>query len=124
MRGALIAAAYQAFAFYLLPVSSHERYLYPLLGFLLPVALIDRRWLWLYVPISITFTLNLLTVAPPTDRYQDRWVYSDFGAWFGMLNTAMFAAFTAVLVREVWGRVRGIEPNQGEAQLESPVPSS
>lgn len=103
LRGTLIAAAYQAFAFYLLPVASHERYLYPFLGFLLPVALLDRRWLWLYVPVSLTFTLNLLTVAPPADRFQDRWVYSEFGAWVAMFHTAAFAAFTGVLVHGVVG---------------------
>src|SRR5205809_331186 len=45
IRGALIASAYLAFAFYMLPTSTHERYLYPFVALLLPVALLDRRWL-------------------------------------------------------------------------------
>lgn len=73
LAGGLIAAAYMAFAFYMLPTSSHERYLYPFLGLLLPVAIARRRWLWLYVPASITFTANLLVVAPPVHSWAGRW---------------------------------------------------
>ena len=38
LRGALVAAAYLAFAFYLLPVSTHDRYLYPFFALLLPLS--------------------------------------------------------------------------------------
>ena len=60
LRGTLVAAAYMVFAFYVLPTSSHERYRFPLLGLLLPVVVAKPRWLWLYLPISATFTVNLL----------------------------------------------------------------
>jgi Gpi18-like mannosyltransferase len=99
LRFALIAAAYQAFAFYALPIASHERYLYPFLAFLLPVAVIDRRWLWLYVPLSATFFLNLFVVAPPIAGLADRWVYNAFGPSIAVANMVMFAAFTVVLAR-------------------------
>jgi Gpi18-like mannosyltransferase len=104
LRGALIAAAYQSFAFYALPVGSHERYLYPMLVFLLPVALIERRWLLLYAAVSLTLFLNLVTVAPPMVDLRDRWVYSAFGVWVAIVNMALFTAFTVVLVREIMGR--------------------
>jgi Gpi18-like mannosyltransferase len=103
LRFLLIAAAYQAFAFYALPIASHERYLYPFFAFLLPVAVLDRRWLWLYVPLSVTFFLNLVVVAPPIEALMDRWVYSVFGVYVAGVNMALFAAFTVVLVREVAG---------------------
>lgn len=106
LAGALVAAAYQAFAFYLLPVGSHERYLYPFLALLLPVALLDRRWLWLYVPVSATFFANLFIVAPPARELADRWVYDWPGAALGGVHTAMFVAFTLVLLVGAYSRWR------------------
>jgi hypothetical protein len=101
LEGALIAAAYQAFAFYALPVASHERYMYPLLALLLPVALLRRGWLWLYVPLSLTFFLNLIVVAPPVDSWSDRWVYGWFGAYVAGVNMTLFTAYTVVLVVDI-----------------------
>jgi len=94
----LVAAAYQAFAFYMLPVGSHERYLYPFVALMLPVALSERRWLWLYVPVSLTLFANLFLVAPPVPSWQDRWVYGDASVVVSGVNVAMFAAYTATLV--------------------------
>jgi Gpi18-like mannosyltransferase len=111
-RFTLIAAAYQAFAFYALPVSSHERYLYPFLALLLPVAVIDCRWLWLYVPVSVNFFLNLFVVAPPVPSWMDWWVYDDFTTAMAIVNIGLFAVFTAALAsgvlagsrRRIWMR--------------------
>ncbi len=104
LRATLIAGAYLAFAFQALPVGSHERYLYPFLAILLPVALLDRRWLWLYVPVSATFFLNLIVVAPPVQEFMGRWVYSLFGACVAGVNVLLFAVFTAVLANGVGSR--------------------
>ncbi len=98
---ALIAAAYQAFAFYELPIGSHERYLYPLFVLLLPVVFVRPRWLILYGPLSATFFLNLVVVAPPMRRYMDQYVYSDFGVYVAAIQAVIFAGFTVVLVRGV-----------------------
>jgi hypothetical protein len=114
LRFALIAAAYQAFAFYALPIASHERYLYPFLALLLPVAVIDRRWLCLYVPVSATFFLNLVVVAPPIESLMDRWVYSIFGVWVAGVNMALFAGFTAVLAAGVIAAVRAARLARGQ----------
>lgn len=109
LRYALVAAAYQAFAFWALPIGSHERYLYPFLGLLLPVAVIDRRWLWLYVPVSAMFFLNLFIVAPPVPSWMDRWVYGEVGVITAGVQMALFLAFTVVLANGVGRRlnVRG-----------------
>jgi hypothetical protein len=98
LAATLVAAAYEAFAFYQLPIGSHERYLYPLLVLLLPVALVRRGWLLLYVPVSVTFFLNLILVAPPVPRYMDRYVYGDIGVATAAVNTLLFTAFTVVLI--------------------------
>jgi hypothetical protein len=106
LQFALVAAAYQAFAFYMLPIASHERYLYPLLALLLPVVMVDRRWLWLYAPLSVTFFLNLFIVAPPVKSWGDRWVYGDFGVGVAYVHIALFAAFSVVMAKGVLERVR------------------
>ncbi|MGD0115206.1 MAG: glycosyltransferase 87 family protein [Dehalococcoidia bacterium] len=98
LSGALIAAAYMAFAFYLLPTGTHERYLYPFLGLLLPVALLGRRWLPLYAAVSATFTANLLVVAPPIHDWMGRWVSSPFSLGVAAANVALFSAMTLALI--------------------------
>jgi hypothetical protein len=100
LKGALVAAAYQAFAFWALPVGTHDRYLYPFIALLLPVAVIDRRWLWFYVPLSATLFANLIVVAPPVHSWMGRWVSSPFTVYVAAFNMAMFIAFTAVLASE------------------------
>jgi hypothetical protein len=97
LRRALIAGAYMAFAFYMLPMSTHERYLFPFLVLLLPVAMIERRWLWLYVPASATLFLNMFVIAPSASSWSGRWVDAPFIWGAAGLNVAVFAAFTAVV---------------------------
>jgi Gpi18-like mannosyltransferase len=99
MSAALIAAAYLAFAFYMLPVSTHERYLYPFIALLLPVCLVDKRWLWIYVPASATFFLNLVVTAPPIASLSGRWSESPLSLVVAAVNGALFLAMTVVLVR-------------------------
>ncbi len=106
MRGALVAAAYLAFAFYAWPIGSHERYLYPFLALLLPVVIVERRWAPLYLCVSTTFFLNLFTVAPPLKRWMDQWVYGEFGAVVAAINAGLFGVFTIMLVLELLARWR------------------
>jgi hypothetical protein len=96
---ALIAGAYIVFAFWMLSTSSHERYLYPLLALLLPVIAVDRRWIWLYVPLSITFMINLLIPAPPVEGWGHDVMESPFTVAIASVNCLLFAAYTVVLVR-------------------------
>jgi putative flippase GtrA/Gpi18-like mannosyltransferase len=61
---ALIGAAFLVFSFYMLPMKMHERYLFPILAVLAPIALTQTRWLVLYVLLSATFVLNLYAIFP------------------------------------------------------------
>jgi len=116
LRGALIAGAYTAFAFYLLPTSTHERFLYPLLALLLPVAVVERRWFAIYAPVSATFALNLFFVAPPVHDWSGRWVESPFSLVVSGANVALFVAFTAVMVY-------GMLPRRWRRRRRVPEPS-
>jgi hypothetical protein len=95
----LVAGAYIVFAFWMLSTSSHDRYLYPLLALLLPVIAVDRRWVWLYVPLSITFTSNIIISAPPSEGWAHAWLESPFSLAMASINLVLFACFTAVLAR-------------------------
>jgi hypothetical protein len=97
LRGALVAAAYLSFAFYLLPVTTHERYLFPFLGLLLPVAIVERRWLWLYIPVSAMFFLNLFEAAPPVRSWHGAHYANPLYLAGAGVNILLFLAFTAAI---------------------------
>jgi hypothetical protein len=99
LTGLLEASAFMAFAFFMLPVSSHERYVYPLLGLLAPVLLVKPRWLFLYIPISATFFTNLYVVAPIDEALSGRFVYSRFTEVVAALNVLMFGFLAARLAQ-------------------------
>ncbi len=103
LHASLVAAAYIAFAFYEFPVGSHERYLYPFFGLILPVVVVASAWRWryLYAALSTTFFLNLVTVAPPLRQWMDRWVYGEFGVYVSLLNTTLFVLCTAMIIVEL-----------------------
>ncbi len=101
LRGALLGSAYAACAFYVLPISTHERYLYPFLALMLPVVIMERRWWWLYAPLSATFFLNLIVVAPPVAAWTGRWIESPFSLGVAAANVALFGAFTIAMAVEL-----------------------
>jgi len=99
LRGLLVAGAYMSFAFYMLPMSIHERYLFPVLALLLPVAVVDRRWMWIYAPASLTLFTNMFVIAPPIEAWSGRWVDAPFIPFVAGANAVMFAAYTLVVAR-------------------------
>jgi hypothetical protein len=123
LRGALVGAAYLAFAFYILPVSTHERYLYPFLALLLPVVVLERRWLWLYGPASVTLFLNMTVVAPPIRAFSGRWVESPFSLAVAAVNVVMFAAHTVVMCILVRNSLAGgrDDGDAGDARVDCAV---
>lgn len=109
LRRALIAGAYMALAFYMLPMSTHERYLFPYLALLLPVAATERRWLWLYVPASCSLFLNMYVIAPSASSWSGRWVDAPFIWGVAGVNVAVFAAFTAIIASGARGALPDVQ---------------
>jgi len=105
LRGLLIAAAYLAFAFYMLPMSIHERYLFPVLALLLPVAIADRRWMWIYAPASATLFANMFVIAPPVEAWSGQWVDGPFIPFVAAANVAIFLAYTTIVARGAAGEL-------------------
>jgi hypothetical protein len=70
------------------------------LALLLPVALADRRWIWIYAPASATLFLNMFVVAPPVHAWAGRWVEAPIIPFVATANVVLFGAFSAVLARD------------------------
>ena len=96
--GLLIACGMLAFAFYLFPISTHERYLYPFFAFLAPLLLLQPRWLILYMPLSAIFFLNIYFASPSDPDMSKALLNSDFGFVMSALNVAFFVVTTAALL--------------------------
>jgi len=96
--GLLEASAFMVFAFYMLPVSIHERYLYPLFVLLAPVLLVRPRWLLLYVPLSASFFLNLFVVAPLDNDLVGRWIDSEVTVAGAAFHVLAFSLLVAIFV--------------------------
>lgn len=96
---ALVSAAYLTFAFYLWPVATHERYLYPLLALLLPPLMLDRRWLWVYAPLSAMLFANMFCAAPPVASMAERLIRQPEARIAAAFNIAAFFGFTLVMLR-------------------------
>jgi len=97
LEGLLFASSVLAFAFYMLPTSTHERYLYPMFAFAAPL-IVRHRWLAVpYVALSLTFILNLLAINPPTGAAFWDWHGTHFAIAIAAFHTAMFAAILAML---------------------------
>jgi hypothetical protein len=115
LKRGLIAAAYLALAFYVVPISTHERYLYPFFALLAPVIVVERRWLWWYGPASATFFLNLVVVAPPAEGLAGRWLESPFSLAIAAANVALWVTMSAYLLL--------IARHTSEPQIERPLAS-
>ncbi|MBI2723463.1 MAG: hypothetical protein HYX50_00230 [Chloroflexi bacterium] len=99
LRGALIAGGYLGLAFYMLPVSSHERYGYPALVMLAPIAIVDRRWALVLLALGTSLFANMFVIAPPVPAWAARW---DKGAiaWAGAaVNLAVFFGYSAIMAQ-------------------------
>ena len=88
--GMLAACAAMVFAFYILPTSTHERYLYPAFAFAAPL-LVRSRWLVLpYALLSVTFMLNLLAINPPNASDAWQWHETTLAVVIACVNMAAF----------------------------------
>jgi hypothetical protein len=57
----------QWLAFFLLPTHVHERYLAPALVSMAPVVLLEPRWKWSYLVLSLGVLLNVMYTLPASD---------------------------------------------------------
>jgi len=99
LPGLLEASAFMAFAFYMLPVSVHERYLYPFFVLIAPVLMLRPRWLLLYAPLSVTFFLNVFIVGPAYKPFATRYLYSELTVGVAALHTLVFALLSLAMLR-------------------------
>lgn len=101
LRAALVAAGYIAVAFYVIPTSTHERYMYPMIALLAPVLFVEARLRWIYAALGATLFLNMLLVAPPARSWMLRWDDALITHYIAGLNVLLFVAFSWLLVRDL-----------------------
>jgi hypothetical protein len=98
LEGLLIASAAMVFTFYMVPTSTHERYLYPAFALAAPV-LVRRPWLILpYGVLAATFMLNLLAINPPNASGFWEWHGTRFAVGVAALHSLLYGLMTLYLV--------------------------
>lgn len=101
LRTLLAVGAFVIFAFYFLPTRVHERYLFPAMAVLAPLAAVSRPVLAAYLAMAAGFALSLLYALVDTTSFTlpQAWeevLLSDPMVW-GMGITLMGAAITLVV---------------------------
>jgi hypothetical protein len=92
--GVLLACGYLVFAFFMVGAGVHERYDLPALAMLLPALPVARAWSLPVLVISVTMTVNVVTVLP-----MDRLYPQGRPEW---LTIAVAALNVAALIRMTW----------------------
>lgn len=118
--GVLFACAAMALIFFMLPTSTHERYLYPLFAFVAPLLVRSPRLIAVYGLLSLTFTLNLLAINPPNASDFWHWHETPFAVAIAGVNVAMFCVLMIWLMASVIPRrvLRGPRLSRTEALTE------
>lgn len=103
--GALLAAgALMALAFYFLPTRVHERYLFPAMALLAPLAVLGRARLAAYVAMSLAFAAALVYALHTTTQLElpepvAQAIVSPFGVWaMGLVLIGSALAWTWMLL--------------------------
>jgi Gpi18-like mannosyltransferase/predicted membrane-bound dolichyl-phosphate-mannose-protein mannosyltransferase len=123
----LAAGTLAACAFYFLPTRAHERYLFPALVLLLPLAAVRARLLWPYIVLTIGFALTLyfaFTRYAENDLKSPQWLENTLFSRQGQIAIALFMLGTAALI--AWRLVRGearLEASLDLAPPPTPAPS-
>ncbi|MDD4762131.1 MAG: glycosyltransferase family 39 protein, partial [Candidatus Pacebacteria bacterium] len=92
LRTGALTASWIIACFFLLNTEMHERYLFPLVAFGLPLAFFDRRALMIYGAMTVLFFLNL--TGAHHFNWLDRWLYDTFpeiGRTIAFLQLFLFA---------------------------------
>lgn len=92
LDGALLASAAIVITFYMVPTSTHERYLYAAFAFAAPLLVRWPRLIPAYALLSATWMLNLLAINPPDGRDVWQWHGTDFAIGVAALHIAAYLA--------------------------------
>lgn len=95
--GLLVATSAMVFAFYMLPASTHERYLYPMFALAAPLLVRLPYLIPGYAVLSATFFLNLVAINPPNASEIWLWHGTDVAIAVAALHIALYAATLAWL---------------------------
>lgn len=97
MEPALTGGALCTYAFFLFSTEMHERYLFPLMLFGMPLALLRRDNVALYLFASIAFYFNLSGILPYT--FLDKWFFTVFPGWDAFIASLHIFLFFLWLYR-------------------------
>ncbi|RJO59503.1 DUF2029 domain-containing protein [Candidatus Parcubacteria bacterium] len=89
--GLWLAAAFLAFAFFMLPTEMHERYLFPIFALLIPILPALKKVRWLFGILSLTFLWNLIAVFIILSQHEGRRLENFWGG-------SLFVAIVNLLV--------------------------
>lgn len=120
LRAGLVAAGYLFVAFYVLPTSTHERYMYPAIALLAPALLVERRLWWVYAALSATLFLNMVLVAPPVESWMRRWDDATGTHYVAGVNVIVFAAFSWLLLSDLLWPAESSSPEVAGAARAEP----
>lgn len=112
-----LAGSYLVFSFFMLPVAIHERYLYPLLALLAPMAVLEKRWAVLYAALSVTLFLNLFAIQPIYKDLGRLMLKTPFSLSIMSVNIALFLTYSAFLLipQRLHRQARSEAPAESEA---------
>ncbi|TAK66357.1 MAG: DUF2029 domain-containing protein [Dehalococcoidia bacterium] len=102
LAGLLASSAAMVFTFYMLPTSTHERYLYPMFALAAPLLVRAPRLAPVYALLAAGFFINLAGVNPPNGG--DAWQWQ--GTWIELaIASANVALYVSMLGLLLWGDV-------------------
>lgn len=103
LAGMLAASAAMVFTFFMVPTSTHERYLYPMFALAAPLLVRTPRLAPVYALLAAAFFVNLLAINPPSGG--DPWQWR--GTWLEVVvASGNVALYLAMLGGMLWGEVR------------------
>jgi len=105
----LASGAFVAFAFYFLPTRTHERYLFPAMAVLAPLAVLSGRQMLAYLALAAGFSLSLLYALVVVTPFSlpsaiESLLITTPAVWvIGLVMMGATAAWVLLLWRSVWG---------------------
>jgi hypothetical protein len=112
----LVVGTFVVFAFYFLPTRVHERYLFPAMAVLAPLAAVSRPVLLGYLALAAGFTLSLLYALADTTPFEmpADWEQVLLSPWMvPVLSLLILSAAVTLAVQLATGagaRLRETEP--------------